>query len=119
MLNNIFTPVNQSSLPMWKRLTTQGILVAPLCEDLWHSKDIKTLPTGMGKLLEKYHLAAAINTDEEVCDYDGNKYFEPSVLKSKGSTQPVKIAVGHRTAPLHFIFPKIKHFPPDLVCLLT
>ena len=123
MLNKIFTPVNLSSLPMWKRLTTQGILVAPLCEEVWHSKDIKNLPTGMAKLLEKYHLAAPIDIDEEVCDYDGNKYFVPSVLKSKGSTQPVKTAVGLHTAPLHFIFPKIKHLPPgvftNLIVALT
>ena len=114
MLNKIFTPVYQSSLPMWKRLTTQGILVAPLCEELWHSEEVKNLPTGMVKLLEKYHLATPIDIDEEMCDYDGNKYFVPSILKSKESTQPVKTAVRLRTAPLHFIFPKTKHLPPGV-----
>ena len=120
-LNKVLT--HQSSKPWWERLTTQGILVAPLCEEVWHSEDVKNLPTGMVKLLEKYHLAAPIDIDEEMCDYDGNKYFVPSVLKSKGSTQPVKTAVGHRTAALHFIFPKIKHLPPgvftNLIVALT
>ena len=123
MLNKIFTPANQSSLPMWKRLTTQGILVAPLCEEVWHSEEVENLPTGMVKLLEMYHLAAPITVDEEMCDYVGNKYFVPSVLKSKGSTQPEKTDLGHHTAPLHIIFPKIKHLPPgvftNLIVALT
>ena len=114
MLNKIFITDN-SSLPMWKRLTTQGILVAPLCEVLWHSDDVENLPTGMVQLLEKYNLAASITIDEEMSDYDGPKYFVPFVLKSKENAQPRQQMVGGLlTAPLHFIFPKIKHLPPGV-----
>ena len=115
MLNKIFTPVDQFSLPMWKRLTTQGILVAPLCEELWHSEEVENLPTGMVKLLEKYHLAAPIAMDQEVSDYYGPKYFVPFVLKSKEfAPKPRKMAGGLHTAPLHFTFPTTKHLPPGV-----
>ena len=30
----------------------------PLCHEVWHSEEVENLPTGMVKLLEKYHLAA-------------------------------------------------------------
>ena len=114
-LNKIFPSVDQSSLPMWEWLTKHGILVAPLCEALWHSEDVENLPTGMVKLLEKYHLAAPIDIDQETSDYPGPKYFVPFVLKPKEfGPKPRKMADGLHTAPLHFIFPKIKHLPPGV-----
>ena len=111
---------NQPLSPMWERLTTQGILVAPLCEELWHSEEVKNLPSGMVKLLEKYHLAAPIAMDQEMCDFIGDKYFVPFVLKSKGDAQLYKMPDRLYTAPIHITFPKIKHLPPGIFnCLIV
>ena len=120
MLNKIFTPVDQSSSPMWKRLTTQGVLVVPLCEEVWRSEEVENLPTGMIKLLEKYYLASPIDIEHEMYDVIGDKYFLPFVLKSKRDTAQLnKMPDRLYTAPLHITFPKIKHLPPGIFNCLT
>ena len=79
---------------------------------MWHSEEVKNLPTGMVKLLEKYHLAASITIPpHELTNYAGPKYFVPFVLESSKENAQ---AGGLHTAPLHFIFPKIKHLPPGV-----
>ena len=114
-LDMVLTPKADQSSPVWKWRTKKGILIAPHCEN---PENIKDLPDGLMMLLEKYHLAAPIAIDQEVCDIEGPKYFVPSVLKSKGTSQPHHGSELH-TASLHFIFPKVKHLPPGVFTYLS
>ena len=111
-LCKIFTPPpDQSSQPMWTRLLKQGILVAPLCEVMWKSEEVEGLPTGLTKLLEKYHLIAPIEIEKEICDFEGPKYFVPFALQSKRMPSPYPTSSELQTAPLHFTFPVTKYLP--------
>ena len=113
-LCKIFTPPpDQSSKPMWTRLLKQGILVAPLCEEMWQSEEVEGLPTGLAKLLEKYHLITPIEIDREISDYEGPKYFAPFAMQSKRTASPSHSETSNMlyTAPLHFIFPLTKYLP--------
>ena len=108
-LHMVLTPKADQSSPIWKWHTTKGILIAPHCEN---PENIEGLTDGLMMLLENYRLVAPITIDREVSDFEGSKYFVPFVLKSKGTTQPLQMKSSElRTAPLHFIFPKVKYLP--------
>ena len=119
-LCKIFTPPpDQSSQPMWTWLLKQGILVAPLCEEMWQSEKVEGLPTGLAKLLEKYHLIAPIEIEKEICDFEGPKYFAPFALQSKRMPSPYPTSSELQTAPLHFTFPVTKYLPLGVFTYLT
>ena len=119
-LCKIFTPPpDQSSQPMWTRLLKQGILVAPLCEEMWQSEKVEGLPTGLAKLLEKYHLIAPIEIDKKICDFEGPKYFAPFALQSKRMPSLYPTFSELQTAPLHFTFPVTKYLPLGVFTYLT
>ena len=106
-LHMILTPKADQSSPIWQ-WHKKGILIDPHCEN---PEKIEKLQDGLMMLLEKYHLAAPIHINQEICDLKGPKYFVPFLLKSKRTSQPLQKKSELHTAPLHFIFPKVKHLP--------
>ena len=114
-LHMVLTPKVDQSSPIW-RWYKKGILIDPDCEN---PENIEGLHIGLMMLLEKYRLAAPVHINQEICDLKGPKYFVPFLIKSKRTIPPCKMTSKLHTAPLHFIFPEVKHLPPGVFTYLN
>ena len=111
---------NKSPL-LWKPLREKGILVQPLCEDVW--KDYELPPQALLDLMENFLLLAPIHS-KVYPQYPGQEYFIPSVLKPFNDSQDTVTPTASlkKAAPLHLQFNTL-YIPPGffsrLATLLT
>ena len=111
---------NESPL-LWKPLREKGILVQPLCEDVWKGYELP--PQALLDLMENFILLAPIHS-KVYPQYPGQEYFIPSVLKPFDDSQDTVTPTASlkKATPLHLQFNTL-YIPPGffsrLATLLT
>ena len=112
---------DSKSPALWKPLREKGILVQPLCEDVWKGYELP--PQALLDLMENFLLLAPIPS-KVYPQYPGQEYFIPSVLKPFDDSQDTVTPTASlkKATPLHLQFNSL-YIPPGffsrLATLLT
>lgn len=109
-----------SNKAFWKPLQKNGILVQPLYEELWKSKQNLPGPQSFADLLEHFLLAAQIDPPGKYSQFRGRKYFVPAVLQlySENIDSRAECTFVKKSTPLHLTF-STQYVPPGFFTRLA